>query len=336
MTQPSTEEPPEPTFLDVIRASMVTASGLAKLPKPAPLVDDVLFRDSLCWIYGSPGCCKSFIALDLAGCIGTGEMWQGHRVVKGTVLYLVAEGATGIFQRIQAWEASMGVEMGSGVIFLPMPVQAGVAAHWDALVQAAVEIGPIFIVIDTQARVTVGMEENSAKEMGEFVHRLEQLRAATQACVLTVHHTGRGGEHMRGSIAMDGAAHTVIKVSKTDELVQIECDKQKDSIEFDKINLRLTVFEPSAILSPMAPGAASSSNTPAANKLKVAWWTCFETDWVSAGVLREATETPKSTFYLLAKALVRAGLVEEKGEGAAKRYRLTQNPGVQTVQSSPT
>jgi hypothetical protein len=95
------------------------------------------------------------------------------------VLYLVAEGVRGTKKRVRAWEKSMGREM-TGVLFLPIAVQSKNGAQWDAFVELVRELKPALIVIDTQARVTVGVEENSNTEMGEFVDRAERLRMASR------------------------------------------------------------------------------------------------------------------------------------------------------------
>lgn len=308
-----------------LRAALVDSAGLDDIPEPDPLIPGVLYRDSLAWLYGLPGCGKSFIAIDVAGCVSTGEVWQGYGpATEGPVLYLIAEGVTGVKQRVRAWEGAQGVTM--RVQFLPVAVQTTNGAEWAAFVQLAAEMRPALIVVDTQARVTVGAEENSAKEMGEVVHRLERLRQATGACVLVVHHSGRAGEHMRGSIAMDGAATTILKVEKTEDLLYVECGKQKDAAPFDTFRLRLVSYETSAVLSLMeGPQTVDIGHTAIRSGLR-SWWDSHETDWVSASTLIDAKAFTKPTFYRAAKALEKVGLVESKAAGNGKRYRLRQEP----------
>jgi putative DNA primase/helicase len=43
---------------------------------------------------------KSFIAVDLACCVATGTQWRSHQVERGKVLYLIAEGTSGLFLRV--------------------------------------------------------------------------------------------------------------------------------------------------------------------------------------------------------------------------------------------
>jgi hypothetical protein len=241
-------DPADPSHLDRLRAALVDTEGLDDIPDPEPLIgQDILFRDCLVWMVGKPGSMKSFTALDMGGCVGTGETWQGYPVSQGPVLFLVAEGVRGTKKRVRAWEKSMGRRM-TGVYFLPVAVQSKHAAQWTALVELVAELQPVLIILDTQARVTVGAEENSNTEMGEFVHQAERLRAASGACVLIVHHIGRNGDTGRGATTLDGALSTIIKVGKDDDRVTLECQKNKDGAEWDPIDLRAVPTGDSLVL----------------------------------------------------------------------------------------
>lgn len=308
-----------------LRAQLVDSAGLDAIPEPQSLIGDVLFLDSITWLIGPPGNGKTFVALDMAGCVGTGQPWQGHETTQGGVLYLVAEGLSGIRPRVRAWEGSMDEAM-TGVQFLPVPVQAANPAGWQAFTQLCAQLRPSLVVVDTQARVTTGMEENSAKDMGEFVHQVEQLRHATGACVMVVHHQGRVGEHMRGSTALEGAATTIIRITKDDDLLCVECAKQKDAVPFETFKLRLISYDSSAIASAIFDGTPQRIDTPAVRSLISEWWHSFGTEPVSVTNLVEVTGTPKRTFHRAKFALVNAGLVAVSGEGMQRRYRLTRPP----------
>lgn len=312
-------------LVERLRSALVDSAGLDSIPEPDPVVDQTLFVNSTNWLIGAPGNGKSFVALDLAGCVATGQSWQGRASKQGNVFYLVAEGLSGIRQRVRAWEASMGIAM-ENVLFLPVAVQAASRGDWWALVQLVAELRPALIVIDTQARVTVGLEENSAKDMGEFVDRAERLRTASGACVLIVHHQGRSGDHMRGSTAMEGAATTIIKVAKDDDVLTIECTKQKDAPEFEPFALRLVSYDSSAILSPILDGTPQRTDTLAVRRMLADWWDSHETDWVSVTTLIEARIVSKNTFHRTKKSLERANVIEIKGEGTTRRYRLSRKP----------
>ena len=109
-TWPELAEQTNPTQdrLAQLRAHLVDSGGLDAIPEPVPLVDGILYQDSLAWLYGKPGSGKSFLALDWAGCVAAGLPWGERATAHGPVLYLVAEGSGGIRRRVRAWETTAG------------------------------------------------------------------------------------------------------------------------------------------------------------------------------------------------------------------------------------
>jgi hypothetical protein len=99
------------------------------------------------------------------------------------------------------------------------------------------------IICDTQARITVGVDENSAQDMGQVVAHLERLREVSAACVTLVHHSGLNGEHARGSSSIRAAMQTELAVTKAGPVVTIKTAKQKDHEQQPDFDL---------VLSPMA------------------------------------------------------------------------------------
>ena len=212
--------------LDAMRAELLDTDGLDSIDDLTPLVKGVLSLDTIARVNGKSTHGKSFVVLDLSGHVGTGRAWHGHAVAQGEVIYLVAEGARGIRKRVRAWEKHYGVKM-TGVRFLPRPVNVG-SAQWSMLAQLMVEIRPVLIVIDTQARVTVGMNENDNSEMGMLVEHIERMRRATGACVLLVHHLGHAGEEGRGATSVKAALQTELLVERKERIVTLTNPKQKD------------------------------------------------------------------------------------------------------------
>jgi hypothetical protein len=222
----------------VLQARLLSAAQVRALRPPPPVVDGLLTLDSESWLIARPGSYKTFVALDLAAHVAGGRPWMGRAVTAGPVVYLVAEGAGGMGKRVQAWEQRNG-EM-AGVHFLPVPVQAAREEHWDALVEVCRRVRPVLVVLDTQARITVGLNENDNSEMGQFVDALGRLRRASGACVLTVHHLGRSGSDARGASAIDGAQDSELRLTRTaDNRVVLETDKQRHLPDDVRIELEL-------------------------------------------------------------------------------------------------
>lgn len=228
---------------EALIARMLGPAELRDRPPPAWLIDGLLTVDSASWLIAAPSSYKSFVALDWAGHVAAGREWMGRACASGRVVYVVAEGVGGMGPRIRAWEQRNG-PMSPDVRFLPMPVQIGRADHWAALVEACRRISPALVILDTQARITVGLDENDNTAMGEVVEAIEQLRKATAACVLVVHHTGRSGGHARGASAIDGAQDVELKLTRTaDFRVVLEVDKSKNASDDVRLELELFLCE---------------------------------------------------------------------------------------------
>lgn len=220
-------------------AEMFDTFGLDTLPDPRWLIRDWLELDSVARIVGKSRHGKTFVALDMAAHVALGKTWNGAEVEQGLVLYLAAEGGLGIKKRLRAWESHHKTRVRNFRV-LPRPVQS-TTHEWNVLVEACRKLKPVMIFLDTQARVTVGLEENSAKDMGAFVDEAEKLRAATGACVIPVHHLGHNGSEGRGSTAVYGAMTSEIKIERDFKRGKITISnvKQKNAEEAKNISVKL-------------------------------------------------------------------------------------------------
>jgi hypothetical protein len=197
-----------------LRERLLSFHDLMKLPPAKPLIQDVIELESEAWLIGPPKGFKSFVAIDWACHVATGREWRGKVVHRGPVLYVAAEGGKGIRKRVAAWAKYHDAEP-IDLYVLPSPVQAKgpaerwgdptISSDWRQLIALAAELGAVMVVLDTQARMTVGLEENSATGMGLWIEAVRLLKEATRAAVLVVHHTGRSGTSARGSNSLDGA-----------------------------------------------------------------------------------------------------------------------------------
>ena len=211
---------------------------LDDLEDPEPLIEGFLHRDSLVRTFGPPKSLKSFVTLDMAACVSLGIEWQGHRTVQTTVLYIVAEGARGVKKRRNAWNQHHETEM--KVIFYPKPVQIGDQDEMYRLIAFCLAKQVGYVIFDTQARCTVGVEENDNTEMGEIVAALDILKQETGACVHMVHHSvGSDPRKARGATAWDGAvdAEFYTKRDRDHETVDFVTKFQKDISEADPVIL---------------------------------------------------------------------------------------------------
>jgi hypothetical protein len=228
---------------------LLSSMDLDELPEADPLVDGFLVKESVVRLYGPPKSYKSFVMLDLAACVGAGMDWHGKKVVQARVLYVVAEGVRGIKRRVRAWEALNKRAM-TGVQFYDRAVQLGDRNDVSRLIRTAKRGNFEFIILDTQARCTVGLEENSASEMGVVVAALDVLKEVTGACVALVHHSGASGGRARGSTAILGAldAEFEVEADKESMSVSVITRAQKDLAEAPSVDFDLVTPGPGSSL----------------------------------------------------------------------------------------
>lgn len=319
-----------------IESSYVTHDGLAYIKPPTPLIDTWLMEDSLAWLAGKPGDAKSFIALDMAYSVGTGMDWQGHPVKQGTVLYIAAEGASGLSIRANSWMQAHSNPPSPDIIYLPLAVRLTNPDELDvqALTQALEALQPALVIIDTQARVTTGAEENSAKDMGWFIDALETLRAAWPATYLTVHHTPRNGDNLRGSIALEGAAETVLLSTKDGEIVTLKCQKQKNAAPADDLAMYMQPIGDSIILSVEGVEIASKM-TKIMEQLLRALVEELRRESGATELREHVGLNSGGNFSRPIHALVNEGFVTERQESNRRYYQATPKGHLHLLRHPP-
>jgi hypothetical protein len=228
---------PKITILDI--------DEIGNMPPPAWLVEGIITAGGLSVLWGRSGDFKSFVALDLAMCTSTGTAWHGRATQHGLVVFLAAEGASGVGSRAHGWRSTKGKELSKPKFKLVPHSVALTSEELEHLIAAILELDecPVLIVIDTLARTFGSGDENKQADMNAYVSAADRLRIATGAHVMIVHHSGvHEDRRERGSNVLRGAADTVIKISRKDDKLHIMNrapeGKQKDADEFATIKLR--------------------------------------------------------------------------------------------------
>jgi hypothetical protein len=96
------------------------------------------------------------------------------------------------------------------------------------------------MIFDTQARVSVGVNENDATETGLMIEAIALLSAAAEGTAMLVHHTGHDGDRSRGSSAAFGALDFELHVRKAQRMgILVDVTKQKNAEELKGLKLGL-------------------------------------------------------------------------------------------------
>lgn len=221
---------------------------------PALLADDfvesLLISRQMSVVYGPSNSGKTFFASDLAMHIALGRSWRGLEVDQGGVLYIAAEGSYGIQNRVAAFKQEFGVT--DRVPFAVIPIAIDMYDSDEDMerlittVQVkAREFGSIsLVVVDTLARVMAGGDENTAVDMGKFVGHCDDLRFATGAHVMIIHHSGKdASKGARGSSALRAATDTEIEIEPGDGFSVARVAKQRELELGGEYFFRLSVVE---------------------------------------------------------------------------------------------
>lgn len=210
-------------------------AGEVQVRAPEWLVRGLIEHNNFGVFFGMFGTMKSFAALDLVFCAGTGTPFLGREVRQGTALYIAGEGFGGLARRRAAWEKARGVSLAEAPVYFSSSAAALCEAELFAqVVEAARDVAkeagpPVLIVVDTWSRNLAG-DENSTNDAGTGVHALDTLRREYGSTVIVVHHAGWGDQsRTRGSNALESAADFSYRFEKSAEgIATVYNTKMKD------------------------------------------------------------------------------------------------------------
>ena len=192
---------------------------------PPSLIKGLLPRNGIAFIGGQSGAGKTFIAIDLAVALATGQPFFGKRIKENVgVLFVAGEGAETIQPRLTIARMARSVER-------PLPIAwtgkfpdftrsedvkafmaklKGLKARM--LKQYGVRLGAI--VVDTLAAVFALQDENDNSEASKIIRAMKVIGDALDVLIIPIHHYGKGAETgLRGASAWRGGSDAVLSIT---------------------------------------------------------------------------------------------------------------------------
>ncbi len=168
-------------------------------------IDEILPERGIGFIVGASHTGKTFACLDMMGHLAQGRDWFGRKVYEPTCsLYIGGEDVEEIPGRIKGWTQRNGSTRDRlGVMDAPPNLAADPKAI-KKVVQVVRHLKEDtglrcgLIVLDTVASLAVGMNENTAEEVGLLTDLMRRIAKATGAAVLGVHHPRKGADSSEG------------------------------------------------------------------------------------------------------------------------------------------
>jgi hypothetical protein len=313
---------------------VLSIADLRALPDAEWTVEEVIPRGGLGFIYGAPGCFKTFVCCDLGLHMAYKRTEWMAKPLKhgGSVLYLANEGAAGLKNRITAWQRQNGYEEDTSdfrVIRKAMSfMDAGDVERLERTVAAVVAAsGPVdTIFVDTVSRVLPGADENLQKDMTIFVAACDRLREAFGATVIGVHHTNKNGD-MRGSTVFLGQGDFIMRVDKLESRTggTLTCEKQKEAEDGWKRSFSIEehTWTPTGSIKPTKSLAAvfGAADVPGP----------VGPSWPQRDVLR-AFQNDIQNAFLSGKPLQTASIAKREGRHAITRLAQAHSVPAAVVQ----
>ncbi len=234
------EQPPAPMF------EVWSYKQLRSKPRLSWLIDQILPVGGTSWLTAGAGELKSFWAIDAACCVASGRRFHGRAVKRGNVVYVAAEGSTGLPDRLEAWAAKHQTEVPDapalGIITKPADVAA--PAVWAGFADSIRALEPVFIVLDTQSRCSVGRDLNSTSEASVFYDAVSRLALELGAQILIVAHNNRSGQYA-GNHQGPAMVDTHLTMKRDGNRAQLRCSKQKDGAaeELAAMDFQTLIFQ---------------------------------------------------------------------------------------------
>lgn len=203
-----------------------TSSSIAKKPVVYDwLVKHLIERNGILILAGESMAGKSFLIMDMGMKIARGLEYAGHKVRQGAVIHMAVEDGRGTELRHKGYRKANGISADADIPYVIMDPFANGGLGFSLMSDEVVDkfiaeclewkafYGSLeFIIIDTLAMATEGMDENSSGEASKVLGRVNRIRERTGATVAVVHHMNAGGTKVRGSTAIVANVPNVIEL----------------------------------------------------------------------------------------------------------------------------
>lgn len=213
------------------------------------MVERVLPARGVALMFGHPGSGKSFLAADIAWHVAAGRQWRGLNTRAGLVIYLAAEGASGLRNRFAALRETHDSDS-VPLILISDAIDLQSADGDMERLASTVEVAsnksmraPSLIIVDTLSK-TFGAGKENSDDMSSYVANMERLAARFDCCVMPVHHRPKDSESTdpRGHSSLRGGVGTILLV-EGGETKRATVTKQKDGPEGEHFAFKLKQVE---------------------------------------------------------------------------------------------
>jgi hypothetical protein len=216
---------------------------IAEKREPDWLLDDVIEANVLAVLAGKRGSFKSFVALD----------WAMRVAQTGQAVGILSGEGAGLDRRADAWIRTHAPDtelMDLPLFAIERAINLNSASDMDRLQAATDDLdkAPALIVVDTLAKFSAGLDENSNSEVSEYLARLSwAIRDKYECTVLLVAHSGHSEDaRPRGASALmanPDAEYMISRQSPVAMNVTVSRERFKDCPAMPPLGYEATIVD---------------------------------------------------------------------------------------------
>jgi hypothetical protein len=211
---------------------------IASKPIKPWLIDQIIGEKDLVMIWGSSSTGKTFVVLDMLAQLARGSgKFAGQFTVNrpANVLYMTAEGLSGLVQRIQALLKAINFtseELDRMKIIEEVVnfANSGAKNYYTNFLTAieAQKFTPDVIVIDHLSSTIPGFGDIDQKAATLVSEAISEIHRVTNSAVILIHHAGYNDAHHRGASNYKDILDVQIQTKGEQNTRTMKCTKNKD------------------------------------------------------------------------------------------------------------
>jgi hypothetical protein len=294
------------------------------------VVEGRLPAGGLAGIFGKPKAGKSTAARGLALCVARSVPWLGFQTTGGPVIYLALEEKR---QEVREHFRAMGATDEDPILILCS------AAPLDAIERLRLEAArrrPALIIIDPLFRFIRVEDGDDYATMTAALEPLLTLARESGACVLLVHHLGKGerpdgGDAILGSTAILASVDSALMMKRTDRYRTLS-SIQRYGQDLDEITINLDPITRTVTAGPSRADAELAE----AGQLILQYLASMDHP-VTEAEIDGAIECRRQAWKRALRELAGSGNVERTGRGGkADPFRYSGSPSIYGNQGTRT
>ena len=214
------------------------------LPQAEFYIQEILPKQGVMLLYGSPKVRKSWLAQYMAFCISTGADCLGLRTEQARVFLANFE----ISPVAYAWRLrnmARNFELQPQMLYegTQMLMYLDEQASFNRFVASLRTVEPKVIVLDCFA-MSFGGDENNGEQMARYIGKVSEIKDEFDASVIIVHHTNKNVlatnsvDRARGHSRLAGWVDTLAYLCEQPSGLQLQIKARQATRELPNMNLR--------------------------------------------------------------------------------------------------